>query len=91
MAVVMEYPTAQINLTLDDAKVLGYIKTLLKQLKGVRSVRVAQQPKVEMTEAEFYAKIDKSIASMHDGRPIYTMGKDESAEDFLDRITSQAV
>jgi len=91
MEAVLEYPKAQINLTLDDVKVLEYIKTLLKQMKGVRSVRVAQQPKVKMTEEEFYAKIDKSLASMHDGRPIYTMGKEESAEDFLNRITLQAV
>lgn len=56
MNTTLQYPTVQLNITLDDIQTLSYIKTLLKQMKGVRNVRVSNAPKTHMTEAEFYAK-----------------------------------
>lgn len=43
--------------------------------------------KVKMSEDEFYAKLDKSIASTADG-PLYTMGNNESGADFINRLLS---
>ena len=40
-----------------------------------------------MSEEEFYAKLDKSIASTASG-PIYTMGKDETGGEFINRLLS---
>ena len=42
-------------------------------------------PKTEMTEKEFFAKLDESIASAENGN-CDEMGADESGEEFLERI-----
>lgn len=42
-----------------------------------------KKAKVKMTDA----KLDKSIASTTSG-PIYTMGKDETGEEFINRLLS---
>lgn len=47
-----------------------------------------KEAKVKMTEEEFYAKLDKSIESTPTG-PIYTMGENESGQDFINRMLSQ--
>ena len=44
-----------------------------------------KKAKVKMTDA----KLDKSIASTTSG-PIYTMGKDESGEEFINRLLFKA-
>jgi len=87
MEATVEYPKAVVTLTLDDIHVLDTVKKIMRQIKGVHSVRVEQMPKVKMTEKEFYDKIDRSIASIQN-KPMYTMGDNESSEDFLNRITS---
>ena len=54
METTIQYPKVHIDVTLDDVSVTNHLKTLLKQMKGVRSVRVKTEcPKTEMTEREF--------------------------------------
>mgnify|MGYP003300811353 CR=1 FL=1 len=48
-----------------------------------------RRAKVKMSEQEFYAKLDKSLASTAAG-PIYTMEEDESGEDFINRLLSNS-
>lgn len=85
----LQYPVAHLDVTLEDASVVNYLKTLLKQMKGVRKVTVKTTiPKVTMTEQEFYAKIDRSLESVEQGAPTFRMEANESAIDFLDRITA---
>lgn len=85
----VQYPQVQINITLEDVSVLAYVKTLLKQMKGVRSVKVGTLPKVSMTEEEYYQKIDHSIASAKEG-PRYVMNANESGAEFLQRLVREA-
>ncbi len=54
------------------------------QVTTVRPKRNAQ-PKVEMTEDEFRAKLAHSKAQAEAGN-VVTMRQDETAEQFLDRI-----
>lgn len=46
-----------------------------------------KRAKVKMTEEEFYAKLDNSIASTADG-PMFTMRENESGADFINRLLS---
>lgn len=89
MITAVQYPQVQINITLEDVNVLTYVKTLLKQMKGVRSVMVSALPKVSMTEEEFYQKIDHSIAIAKEG-PRYEMNANESGAEFLQRLVREA-
>lgn len=85
MNTILQYPTVQLNITLDNIQTLNYIKTLLKQMKGVRNVRVSSAPKAHMTEAEFYAKIDSSLANTQRER-CCVMQPNESGEQFINRM-----
>lgn len=85
MNTTLQYPTVQLNITLDDIQTLSYIKTLLKQMKGVRNVRVSNAPKTHMTEAEFYAKIDSSLANTKKDT-CCVMAPNESGEQFIQRM-----
>ena len=89
MITATQYPQAQINITLEDVNVLAYVKTLLKQMKGVRSVKVSALPKVSMTEEEYYQKIDHSIANAKEGQR-YAMNPNESGAEFLQRLVREA-
>ncbi len=89
MITAVQYPQAQINITLEDVNVLAYVKTLLKQMKGVHSVKVSTIPKVSMTEEEYYQKIDHSIASSKKGQR-YAMRTNESGAEFLQRLVREA-
>ncbi|MDO4993014.1 MAG: hypothetical protein Q4E26_08675 [Prevotellaceae bacterium] len=62
-------------------------KALAKRLN--EAIAAEKEAKVKMTEKEFYAKLDRSIASTESG-PIYTMGKDETGEEFINRLLSNA-
>lgn len=42
------YHVAHLDLTIEDESVLNYVKTLLRQMKGVRSVKVVQERKSEL-------------------------------------------
>ena len=48
-----------------------------------------KKAKVKMSEEMLYAKLDKSIASTTYG-PIYTMGKDETGGEFINRLLFKA-
>ena len=62
-------------------------RALTKRLN--ETFEAEKKAKVKMSEEEFYAKLDKSIASTTSG-PIYTMGKDETGEEFINRLLSKA-
>lgn len=86
MEATLQYPVAQFDITLEDVSVVATLKTLLKQMKGVRNVSVkTKSPKVKMTESEFYAKIDRSLAETKNN-PTYKMYAEESGEEFLNRL-----
>ena len=86
METTIQYPKVHIDVTLDDVSVTTHLKTLLKQMKGVRSVRVKTEcPKTEMTEREFYDKIDHSLQQATEGK-VYRSMPGESADAFLDRL-----
>ena len=56
-------------------------RALAKRLN--ETFEAEKKAKVKMTDA----KLDKSIASTTSG-PIYTMGKDETGEEFINRLLS---
>ena len=58
---------------------------LAKRLNA--SIELEKEPKVKMSEAEFYAKLDKSIEATKNG-PVYAMGTNETGEEFINRLLS---
>lgn len=60
---------------------------LAKRLNA--SIAEEKKAKVKMTEKEFYEKLEKSAASTASG-PIYTMGENETGEQFINRLLSSA-
>ena len=85
MATATTYETMHIDVALEDISAMDTIKTVLKHLKGVRSVKVSTEPKVKTSEKEFYAKIDHSIATSSPATNI-SMKPDETGEEFVKRI-----
>lgn len=79
------YPVATFDITMEDSNVMPYIKTLLKQLKGVRSVKVVQKPAVEISKEVYLAAIEESAKQIDEGKCI-SMKPDESGEDFIKRL-----
>ena len=79
------YPVASLDITVENPAVLTYIKTLLKQMKGVRSVKVTRKPKIEMTEEEYRTKIENSASQFDEGKYV-AMNPDESGMDFINRV-----
>lgn len=69
--------------------ILSQSKSVQKALSKKLNEKLEQdrRAKVKMTEEEFYAKLDKSLASTATG-PTYTMGENESGEDFINRLLS---
>lgn len=49
-----------ITIEMEDPSVFRIVKALLRQMKGINSVKVAQKPQAKMTEKDFYAMIDHS-------------------------------
>ncbi len=74
----------QLIVNVSDSSMLKSLKEAILLLKGVSSVKECL-PKTEMNEKEFFAKLDKSIASMEQGT-CDEMGSDESGAEFLKRI-----
>ena len=62
-------------------------RALAKRLNA--AIEADKEAKVKMSEKEFYEKIDKSIASTASG-PIYTMGANETGEEFINRLLSKS-
>ena len=74
----------QLIVNVSDTSMLKALKNAILLLKGVSSVKECL-PKTEMTEKEFFAKLDESIASAENGNSD-EMGANESGEEFLERI-----
>ncbi|MCQ2335383.1 MAG: hypothetical protein MJZ89_06050 [Paludibacteraceae bacterium] len=75
----------QMTIEMDDPAVFNVIKSFVRQLKGVTSVKVTQKPKAKMTEEEFYAKIDRARKSAEAGH-VYRQKDGESIDEFVDRL-----
>lgn len=74
-----------VQFTIDvDASMKRAIKQILKQLKGVMSVKETT-PKIKMTEKEYYAMLDHSIEQANNGKTI-AMNENESVDDYLNRL-----
>lgn len=58
-------------------------RALAKRLNA--SIEAEKEPKVKMTEAEFYAKLDRSIESAKNGNTI-AMEEGETTDQFIDRL-----
>ena len=82
IATTMNEP--QLIVSVSDASMLKSLKNAILLLKGVNSVKEIH-PKTEMSEKEFFAKLDKSIASMENGI-CDEMDVNESGAEFLNRI-----
>lgn len=75
-------PTQTVQLTIDiDASMKRTIKQVLKQIKGVVAVKETT-PKARMSEAEYYAMLDRSIEQANNGQTI-AMEEGETVHDFL--------
>ena len=87
----ISYPTVHLDVMLEDTSAVKTILALLKQLKGVHSVKAGkvEESKVQMTEKEFYAKLDKSIASS-DESTMMVMVTEESGAQFINRMLANA-
>ncbi|MBQ0056284.1 MAG: hypothetical protein KBT20_01395 [Bacteroidales bacterium] len=74
-----------ITIEMDNPSVFRTVKTLLRQMKGISSVKVTQKPRAKMTEEEFYSMIDRSAATERkDGRNRQHPG--ESVSDYVNRL-----
>lgn len=69
---------------IDEHALLSSIKKAILLLKGVSAVNV-KQPKVKMTETEFFSKLDSSVASTKKGKSI-RMRQNESGMEFINRL-----
>lgn len=76
--------TTQLVVNVDSPAVLKNIKKLLKQLKGVNSVKEVT-PKVKMSEKEFYEKIEAASRSAAAGHVVHQQDG-ESINDFITRM-----
>ena len=74
-----------ITIEMDNPSVFRTVKTLLRQMKGITSVKVTQKPQAKMPEEEFYAMIDRSASTeRHDGKNRQRQG--ETIDDYVDRL-----
>lgn len=78
-------PTQTVQFTIDvDASMKRAIKQVLKQIKGVIAVKETT-PKARMSEAEYYAMLDRSIEQANNGQTV-AMKEEETVHDFLNRL-----
>lgn len=82
-AMPMNIETVQFTIDV-DASMKRAIKQILKQLKGVMSVKETT-PKIKMTEKEYYEMLDHSIEQANNGKTI-AMNENESVDDYLNRL-----
>ncbi len=82
IATTMNEP--QLIVSVSDASMLKSLKNAILLLKGVDSVK-EMRPRTGMSKKEFFAKLDRSIASMENGT-CDEMGANESGAEFLNRI-----
>lgn len=80
--------TSQFIVDVESPAILKTIKQLLKQLKGVNSVKEVK-PKVKMSEAEFYDMIEKSAKTVRsDGANMKR--PNESMSDYVNQLIATA-
>lgn len=80
------YPKAQIELTLEDVSVLTYVKTLLKQMKGVMKVSVKKTKQPQQThDITRTAGYREAMADVAAGR----VTKYDSLEDFFNEMVAE--
>lgn len=80
------YPKAQIELTLEDASVLTYVKTLLKQMKGVMKVTVKRTKRGQRThDITQTAGYREAMADVAAGR----VTKYDSLDDFFNEMEAE--
>ncbi len=84
MSVAMPKEKARLIVDIDEPSLLNSIKKAILLLKGVSAVNV-KQPKVKMTENEFFSKLDLSVASPKKGKSI-RMRQNESGMEFINRL-----
>ncbi len=84
MSVAMPKEKARLIVDIDEPALLSSIKKAILLLKGVSAVNV-KQPKVKMTENEFFSKLDLSVASQKKGKSI-RMRQNESGMEFINRL-----
>lgn len=77
--------TGTITIEMDNPSVFRTVKTLLRQIKGVSTVKVTQKPRVKMTEEEFYAKIDAARQNAESGN-VFAQRDGECINDFINRM-----
>lgn len=79
--------TTQLLVDIEDTSVLRAIKTAIKQLKGVGSIKEIK-PRVKMSEAEFCDMIKKSAQSVRlDGAN--QKRENESVQDYVNRLIAE--
>ena len=80
---IMDIQTAQLTIDI-DASMKRAIMQVLKQIKGVVTVKDTT-PKTCMSKEDYYKMLDHSIEQANNGQTI-AMKKDESVEEFLNRL-----
>ena len=68
-----------------EGRVEGSVKTLIALVKKGKLTISEAAEEAEMTEKEFYAKIDHSLQQAAEGK-VYRSMPGESADAFLDRL-----
>lgn len=82
---MIDAPTnPQLIVNVENVSMLNALKQAILLLKGVSSVREYRSDD-EMSESEFFAKLDESLDSAKNGKCV-EMGESETGASFLDRI-----
>lgn len=76
--------TTQLELNVEDPAVVKTIKTLVRHMKGVMSVKEVK-PRIKMTEAEFYNMIEQSAKTVRMDGANMKMA-DESMSEYVNRL-----
>lgn len=83
-AVITPGYTSQFVVNVDSPAILRTIKSVLRQLKGVNSVKEVT-PKVKMSETKFYDMIDHSAKTVRpDG--VNMKRQDETMSEYVNRL-----
>lgn len=77
--------TATITIEMENPAVLTVVKSFLRQMKGIASVKVSRKPKTKMSEAEFYQMVESSRKSAAEGN-VVAQQDGETVHDFLNRL-----
>lgn len=76
--------TTQLIIDVENPSIVKTLKTLVRQLKGVTSVKEVK-PKSKMSEKEFYEKIEAASKNAAAGNVIQQQ-EGESINEFINRM-----